>query len=255
MDSITREKITKVAQMVTRAKKLAVFTGAGVSTESGIPDFRSAGGIWSRFDPDDFTIQRFLTSPQSRRKQWELLLGDGFFGDCRPNPAHEAIAELERMNRLSCVITQNIDGLHQKAGNSPGKVFELHGNMKSLRCLTCQVVYPLDLVRPRYSAGGEPPACEKCGGILKPEVIFFGEALPERILEGAIQHARSCDLFLVIGSSLVVYPAAYLPLYAKESGACLVIINRDDTPYDHLADLVINGGAGEVMSGIIGEVG
>jgi len=255
MDSITWEKIMKAAQMIAKAKNLAVFTGAGVSTESGIPDFRSAGGIWSRFDPDDFTIQRFLTSPQSRRKQWELLLGDGFFGDCRPNPAHEAIAALERLGKVSCVITQNIDGLHQKAGNSPEKVFELHGNMKSLRCLTCKTVYPLDQIRVRYSTGGEPPDCEKCGGILKPEVIFFGEALPERTLEQATRYARRCDLFLVIGSSLVVYPAAYLPLYAKESGAALVIINRDDTPYDHLADLVINGGAGEVMSGILGEVG
>ncbi len=254
MDGTTQQKLIQVSEMIVRSQKVAVFTGAGVSTESGIPDFRSAGGIWSRFDPEDFTIQRFLASAESRRKQWQLLLGDGFFGEAEPNAAHNAIAALERMEKLSCVITQNIDGLHQLAGNSPELVFELHGNMKNLRCLGCQARYPLSEIRKRYIPGGDPPDCEKCGGILKPEVVFFGEALPERVMEQSMYHAANCDLFIVIGSSLVVYPAAYIPLYAKEGGARLLIINRDETPYDHLADVVINGGAGETMTGIMTEV-
>ncbi len=254
MDGSTQERIIKVSEMIVQSRRLAVFTGAGVSTESGIPDFRGAGGIWSRFDPEDFTIQRFLSSAESRRKQWQLLLGDGFFGEAQPNAAHNAIAELERMEKLSCVITQNIDGLHQLAGNSTELVFELHGNMKTLRCLGCQARYPLDEIRKRYIPGGDPPDCERCGSILKPEVVFFGEALPERVMEQSMYHAGNCDMVIVIGSSLVVYPAAYIPLYARESGARLVIVNRDDTPYDHLAEVVINSGAGETMTGIMREV-
>jgi NAD-dependent deacetylase len=237
--------------MIRGANRVVVFTGAGVSTESGIPDFRSPGGIWTRFDPEDFTIEKFLSSPETRRKQWQVLLEGGLFADASPNAAHYAVVELERMGKLTCVITQNVDNLHQKAGNDPARVFELHGNMNRLRCLDCGVVYGLAAVLEIRTARTDIPVCRECGGILKPDVVFFGEPLPEQTLRMANDRAAHCDLLIVIGSSLVVYPAAYIPLYAKESGAQLVILNRDETPYDADADVLIRAEAGEGMSGIL----
>jgi NAD-dependent deacetylase len=233
---------------------LVVFTGAGISTESGIPDFRSPGGIWTKFDPEDFTIQKFLTSPETRKKQWRVLLDGGLIVGAEPNRAHHAVAELEEMGKLTCVITQNIDNLHQKAGNSPEKVYELHGNMKWLRCMDCDVRYPLDKIVERYRLQEDIPDCEHCHGILKPDVVFFGELLPEATLKKATFNATRCDLLIVIGSSLVVYPAASIPMYAKESGAKLVIINNTPTPCDSVADVIIHYSAGEVMERILGEV-
>jgi NAD-dependent deacetylase len=243
-----------VADMIVKAGKVVVFTGAGISTESGIPDFRSPGGIWTKFDPEDFTIERFLNSPETRKKQWRILLEGGLLNDAEPNRAHHAVAELEKMNKLSCVITQNIDNLHQKAGNTPEKVYELHGNMKWLRCMSCNVRYPMEDMVEKYRSGNNIPACEHCKGILKPDVIFFGELLPEMTLKRATLHATQCDLFIVIGSSLVVYPAASIPIYAKGSGAKLVIINHTATPCDSNADVLIHHSAGEVMEKILEEV-
>ncbi|HOD28628.1 MAG TPA: NAD-dependent deacylase [Syntrophales bacterium] len=249
------EKIRAVADMIVAAERVVVFTGAGVSTESGIPDFRSPGGIWSRFDPEDFTIERFLASAETRRKQWEILLDGGMLMDARPNKAHLAIAELEALGKLTCVITQNIDQLHQKAGNRPEKVFELHGNMQWLRCLGCDTRYPLDEMLIRYrGARPEVPVCERCRGILKPDAVFFGEALPEAALGAASYHARHCDVFLVVGSSLVVYPAAYMPVYAKGAGARLAIVNLSATLCDDQADILINETAGDVMERILRDV-
>ena len=247
-------KIGDVAAMIAAARKIVVFTGAGVSTESGISDFRSPGGIWSRFDPEDFTIERFLYSPETRKKQWRILLEGGLFVDAQPNRAHLAIAELERMGKLDCVITQNVDNLHQKAGSDPKKVYELHGNMNRLRCLDCHEVYRLEVILARPRPDDDAPVCERCRGILKPDVIFFGETLPPATLQQATHHACNCDLLIVIGSSLVVYPAAYMPIYAKGVGAKLVIINRDATPYDGNADVVIHRSAGEVMAEILEAV-
>jgi NAD-dependent deacetylase len=246
--------IGDVAAMIVAAEKIVVFTGAGVSTESGISDFRSPGGIWSRFDPEDFTIERFLYSPETRKKQWRILLEGGLFADAQPNRAHLAIAELERMGKLACVITQNVDNLHQKAGNDPKKVYELHGNMNWLRCLDCHEVYRLEhiLAKPRLT--DDVPVCERCEGVLKPDVVFFGEQLPHETLQQATHHACHCDLLIVVGSSLVVYPAAYMPVYAKSAGAGLVIINREPTPYDGNADRVIQHSAGEVLSRILALV-
>ena len=254
VDQLLDGKIGIVAEMVVQAGAVVVFTGAGISTESGIPDFRSPGGIWTRFDPEDFTIQRFLSSPETRKKQWRILLEGGLIADAEPNRAHHAVAELERMGKLRCVITQNIDNLHQKAGNTPGNVYELHGNMKWLRCMSCDVRYPMDDMVDKYRFRDDIPSCEECGGILKPDVIFFGELLPELTLKRAIHHATTCDLLIVIGSSLVVYPAAHIPMYAKESGAKLVIINQTPTTSDTYADVVIHHSAGEVMERILGEV-
>ena len=247
-------KIEAAADRVANAKSVVAFTGAGVSTESGIPDFRSPGGIWTRFDPEDFTIQKFLSSPETRKKQWQLLLDGGLFADAEPNKAHLAVAELEKMGRLSCVITQNVDNLHQKAGNSEDMVYELHGNMRWLKCMGCDARYAVGDVIDTYRATREVPSCARCRGILKPDVVFFGEMLPERTLREATAHATSCDLMIVIGSSLVVYPAAYMPMYAKESGAGLVIVNNTPTSFDDAADIVIHHSAGAVMEKMMDEV-
>lgn len=250
----TKEKIGRVAKLIAEAKHIVVFTGAGVSTESGIPDFRSPEGLWSKFDPEDFTIDKFLSSPETRRKQWRFLLSGDLLKDARPNAAHKAIAELEALGRLDCVVTQNIDSLHQKAGNDPGRIYELHGNIKWIRCLDCGNRSPLEEILGECGASEETPVCRRCGGILKPDVIFFGEALPEETLREATWHANHCDLLIVVGSSLVVYPAAYMPLYAKQSGAKLVIVNLTATPSDRIADVVIHASAGDVMERILAEV-
>lgn len=248
------EGIGRVAGMILEARRIVVFTGAGVSTESGIPDFRSPGGFWTRFDPEDFTIDKFLSSPETRRKQWQFLLSGDLIKDASPNAAHEAIAEMEAMGRLDCVITQNIDNLHQKAGNAPGRVYELHGTMHWIRCLQCGGRYPLEEILGQYRTAADPPACGRCGGIMKPDVVFFGEALPEETLEEATRHASRCDLLIVVGSSLVVYPAATLPFIAKESGAKLAIVNLTPTPADRIADVVINASAGDALTRVLAAV-
>ena len=248
------KKIDRVGGMIAKAGNVVVFTGAGVSTESGIPDFRSPGGFWTKFDPEDFTIDKFLASPETRRKQWRLLLTGDLFKDARPNSAHQAIAELERLGRLNCVITQNIDNLHQRAGNDPAKVFELHGNMKWIRCLDCGERYPLEEILRRNGGSEETPVCGHCAGILKPDVIFFGEALPEETLQEATRRASRCDLLIVVGSSLIVYPAAGMPFYAKQAGAGLVIVNLSPTPADKIADVILHASAGEAMGRILAEV-
>lgn len=247
-------QIRKVANLIVDSDRIVVFTGAGISTESGIPDFRSPGGIWSKFDPEDFTIQKFVSDPESRRKQWKFIVKSGFMFEAQPNHAHAAIAELEKLGKLDAVITQNIDNLHQKAGNSPEKVFELHGNMNWIICMNCHERYTLEEIRKRLEEGEEIPECEKCNGMLKPDVILFGEALPQAVLAASVDHARNCDLLIVVGSSLVVYPAAYIPAYATEAGAKMVIINMTGTSYDYMSQVVIYNRAGEVMRKTIEKV-
>ena len=247
-------KIAAAAEMILASRRLVVFTGAGISTESGIPDFRGPGGIWTRFDPDDFTIQKFLRSEETRRKQWKILIEGGLFSNVRPNRAHLAIAELENLGRLNCVITQNIDNLHQEAGNSPGRIFELHGNMQWVKCLDCDERYTVEHIREKLKSGVDVPECEMCQGILKPDVVFFGEMLPPEVLDAATAYSMHCDLFLVVGSSLVVHPAALMPAYAKEAGARLIIVNIGETPYDSRADILIEGKAGDVMSKMLERV-
>jgi NAD-dependent deacetylase len=244
----------KVAELIVNAKKLVVFTGAGVSTESGIPDFRSPGGIWSRFDPDDFTYQKFVADPEARRKQWQML-GEGHLTTlAEPNLAHYAIAELDRMGKLDCVITQNVDNLHQKAGVPDDKVFELHGNMQRVVCLGCGKLYPFEQIKLRLDKGEEIPDCEACHGMLKPNAVLFGEQLPYEVLTEASHRSSNCDLFIVVGSTLVVYPAAYMPVYAVQAGAKLVIVNLSSTPMDEEATVLINAKAGEVLSLIVDKV-
>ncbi|MFQ5924430.1 MAG: NAD-dependent protein deacylase [Dehalococcoidia bacterium] len=248
------ELIEETAELIVSSKKLVVFTGAGVSTESGIPDFRSPGGIWSKFNPDDFTYQKFLKDPEVRKRQWQMFGMFRMVDLVQPNPAHYAIAELDKLGKLDCVITQNVDGLHQKAGVPEEKVIELHGTTKWVKCLGCHKRYPMSEIAERLEAGVEDPVCDDCGGILKRATISFGEAMPVRETSEAERRSRECDLMIVVGSSLVVFPAAYMPIYATESGAKLVIINVGTTSMDSSASVCINEKAGEVMSKILERV-
>ena len=243
----------QVAGLILDSRHVVAFTGAGISTESGIPDFRGPGGLWTKYDPEEFTIDRFLESTQSRGRMWRML-SEEFFREVTPNPAHDALAELERMGKLECIITQNVDNLHQMAGSSPEKVFELHGNMHWGLCLGCEQRYPMERVREWLAEGKEDPPCPGCGGILKPAGVFFGEPLPMREMEVATHHSRKSDLFLVIGSTLTVYPAAYMPAYALEAGARLIIINLSPTALDGRATLHLPYKAGEALSQVTAGV-
>jgi NAD-dependent deacetylase len=248
------EETEKLAQLIAQSTKIVVFTGAGISTESGIPDFRSPGGIWSRYDPEDFTIQKFLSGSAARKTIWKMSMKGGLLTEAKPNLAHYAIAELYQLGKLDCVITQNIDNLHQKAGVPGDRVFELHGNMERVVCLSCHRRFPMPEVLRKIEEGAVVPDCPECQGILKPDAVFFGEALPQETLQEAVRRAQNCDLLIVIGSTLVVYPAAYIPTYAREAGATLAIINLTTTPFDHYAEVVIRAKAGETMSKVVERV-
>jgi len=244
----------QAAGLIMESQRPVVFTGAGISTESGIPDFRSPGGIWERFDPDDFTIDKFIGSPETRRKQWQMF-GEGLLSDqAEPNAAHIAIAELERLGKLDCVITQNIDNLHQKAGVPGEKVLELHGNMNRALCLDCGRSYPFADIRCRLEQGEEIPDCPACRGMLKPDIVMFGEQLPGEVLQESVRRSIASDLFIVIGSTLIVYPAASMPTYAVQSGTRLIIINLSSTPMDDKATVLIEARAGDAMSFIARKV-
>jgi NAD-dependent deacetylase len=175
----------RVAELILTSQRVVVFTGAGVSTESGLPDFRSPGGIWDRFDPDDFTYQKFVSHPETRKLWWQLIHQGSLDLEIKPNPAHYAIAELERLGKLDSVITQNIDNLHQAAGVPDEKVFELHGNLRWSVCLSCGRRYPFEQVKAKLDEGHDIPRCEACSGVLKPSIVFFGEMLPEGVFEAA----------------------------------------------------------------------
>lgn len=244
----------RLAQLIVRSRKIIAFTGAGVSTESGIPDFRSPGGIWSKYDPEDFTIQKFVSSEESRRVFWKMSAEGALLSEAAPNPAHYAIADLHSLGKLDCVITQNIDNLHQKSGVPEERVLELHGNMRRVICLSCRKRFPLPEMLPAVRDGTEIPECRDCKGILKPDAVLFGEQLPIVTLREATRRAQKCDLFIVIGSTLMVYPAAYIPTYAAGAGTALAIVNLTQTPIDHEAQVVIRGKAGEIMPGVMNYV-
>ncbi|MDY6906741.1 MAG: NAD-dependent deacylase [Chloroflexota bacterium] len=254
MGRTLEESIEETVELIRSGERIVVFTGAGVSTESGLPDFRGTGGLWTTYNPDDFTYQKFLRDPEVRKKQWKMFSMFRMVTGVKPNPAHYAIADLERMGKLDCVITQNVDGMHQRAGVSAEKVIELHGSMAQVKCLSCQRRYPIEEVAQRVEAGEEEPRCAECGGLLKSATISFGEPMPVEETAKAERCSRGCDLMLVVGSSLVVYPAAYMPIYAMEAGAKLVIINIGSTAMDGYAKVVINEKAGEVLPEIIRRV-
>ncbi len=249
-----QELIRRAGRLVENARRIVVFTGAGVSTESGIPDFRSPGGIWSRYDPDDFSFRNFLAHEKYRRIYWEYdILTYPDIERARPNAAHKAIVQLEKRGVISAVITQNVDGLHQKAGTSPEKVLELHGTQREVGCLNCGRRWKREVIVERMERDGiDVPYCEVCGGPLKSATITFGQALPEDVLRSAFHHAQTCDLLLTIGSSLVVQPAALLPVLAKKAGAALILINLTETPYDELMDVIIREPAAAAMEAILG---
>jgi len=239
--------IAALKEMIEEARIVAGFTGAGISTESGVPDFRSPGSPWMRHKPIPF--EAFLQSAEARREAWRRKFAmDDLYRDARPSRGHLAIASLIASGRMPAVITQNIDGLHQASGLDASRIIELHGNGTYAKCLSCERRQELDWVRSRFEADGEPPACTACGGILKSATISFGQAMPREPMNRARKLAAECDLFLVVGSSLVVYPAAALPQFAKENGARLAIVNREPTPLDGAADLVIRAEIGSVLS-------
>ena len=245
------QQIAELARMITRARRAVVFTGAGISTESGIPDFRSPGGIWTRMAPIDFAD--FLASEEARRETWRRRFAmDETFRDARPNRGHRAVAELVRHGTATAVITQNIDGLHQASGIADDQVIELHGNSTYARCLDCAARYELEPVRTAFERDRTAPLCDACGGFVKTATISFGQAMPAEAMRRAEIETLAADLFIVAGSSLVVYPAAGFPELAKRNGATLVIVNREPTALEPIADLVLNRAIGETLGAAAG---
>jgi len=240
--------IQKGADLIRAASKILVFTGAGLSTESGIPDFRSPGGIWERYDPSDFYFDRILSDEKARINYWKMSAETyATMRDAQPNAAHLALKNLEDTGKLLSIVTQNIDALHHKAGNSAAKIIQVHGTAFTVSCLNCGKQYPRDEIEDRIKAGEAVPYCKACQGILKPDTISFGQAMPQDKMALAVKHAGECDLCIVLGSSLVVYPAAHVPATAAEAGAKLIIINRDRTALDPHAALVLHRTLGEVL--------
>ncbi len=242
--------VDELKALVAASKRTVVFTGAGISTESGIPDFRSPGGIWTKYQPIDF--REFLSSEEARIETWRRKIAvDDAISQAKPNRGHRAIAQLLAEGRVSSVITQNIDGLHQRSGIPDEQVIELHGNGTYAACLECGERHELSNVFAAFKINEEPPVCE-CGGFIKSATISFGQPMPFEPMRRAQAETKSCDLFLAIGSSLVVYPAAGFPAVAKQNGARLVILNREPTDLDYLADLVLNLEIGPTLGEVTG---
>jgi NAD-dependent deacetylase len=242
-----------LAELLPQAASITALTGAGISTDSGIPDFRGPQGVWTK-DPSAeamSTIGAYLADPEVRRRSWRSRR-DNPVWSAEPNAAHTALADLERAGRIRAVVTQNIDGLHQRAGSSDAKVIEIHGTMRDAVCLSCDLRTPMPEILARVDAGEDDPPCAACGGIQKSATISFGQALDQDVLDAAITAARSCDLFLAVGTSLTVQPAAGLCLEAVDHGAHLVIINAEETPYDGLADAVLRRPIGETLPRLAG---
>jgi len=241
---------------VAAARQIVALTGAGISTDSGIPDFRGPQGVWTRNPGAErtATIQIYLADPEVRQRVWRSRLESPAW-DARPNAGHLALVDLERQGRLLALVTQNIDELHQIAGNAPEKIVELHGTMRSVKCLSCGERGPMAPVLDRVRAGEDDPACTTCGGILKAATISFGQSLVEADLERARLAAVSCDLLLAVGSTLTVSPANALVPLAHAVSARVVIVNAQPTPYDGLADAVLRGAISEVLPALVASEG
>jgi len=248
----------ELVDLLREATSVVGFTGAGVSTESGIPDFRSPGGVWTRFDPRDFEFDRYVEDREVRVRSWEMRR-EFFATPFAPNPAHVAFARLEQAGRSPGVVTQNIDGLHQEAGSR--NVVELHGTARRVMCIGdaptlgqpdgCGWEMPHEWAMAQVDAGDPDPHCPICGGLVKSATVSFGQRLFPGVVDAAADLARSADLLVVAGSSLQVYPAAGLPLEALAAGASLVIVNDEETPFDDMAVLVVRGRAGEVLGAAV----
>lgn len=231
-------------------RRILVFTGAGISTESGIPDFRGPNGLWKRIDPDEYTYRRYVTDGEFRKTSWGRRFDSPFLG-AEPNSAHRAIVDLWKSGRSVGCVTQNVDGLHVRAGMPQDAVAELHGNAARIGCISCGDEPDRGSVRERWEAGEADPACERCGGILKPKIVFFGEELPSEAIDRAGEMVQAADAVLVIGSTLSVYPAAFFPLDVVDRGHPMVIVNQGPTDHDALATVRLEARAGLVVPDLV----
>jgi NAD-dependent protein deacetylase/lipoamidase len=246
----TETAVARLRELIESSRVVVPFTGAGISTECGIPDFRSPGGLWTKNQPIPFDV--FLASQDMRDEAWRRRFAmEAQFSTARPGRGHAAIASLYRAGKVPGVVTQNIDNLHQDSGIASDDVIELHGNTTYAHCLDCGRRYELAWVKSRFAAERRAPDCPECGGYIKTATVSFGQAMPESAMRRAEDLTRSCDLFLAIGSSLVVWPAAGFPVMAKRNGARLAILNRDETELDGMADLVIRHDIGDVLSSFV----
>jgi NAD-dependent deacetylase len=238
-----------LTRLIAGADSVVAFTGAGMSTESGIPDFRSPGGVWSRMKPIYF--DEFVTSEEKRREAWSRAFSGvaGWVG-AKPNGGHYALARMVARGKVSAIITQNVDNLHQDSGVPEAQIIELHGNASYAACLECGLRHELEILKQSFLGADAIPVCRDCGGLVKTATISFGQAMPEAAMERARRASLACDLFLVLGSSLVVYPAAGFPLLAKQNGAALAIVNREPTEQDQFADIVLRQEIGPVMAAL-----
>lgn len=249
------EEGAQLAVLFAESRRIVVLTGAGLSTECGVPDFRSPGSPWTRHKPIGF--QDFLSSVEQRHEAWRRKFTmDDLYAGAAPGRGHRALADLARTGRLKLLVTQNIDNLHQASGVPQEMLVELHGNGSYAACLACGERHELGPIRARLAEAreGEPATCEACGGIVKSATIAFGQALPEEALRRAVEASLYCDLMLVVGSSLVVNPAARLPVLAKSRGATLAVLNREPTPADSLADLVLRGDVGPLLEQAVAKL-
>jgi NAD-dependent deacetylase len=244
-------EVARAAEVLRGASRVVPFTGAGISTESGIPDFRGPGGVWTRYDPREFTFDRFVSSQDTRRRYWRMSQESyEVIRRAEPNAGHKALFGLEKAGRMHALVTQNIDGLHARAGHDPERIIELHGSGLFVSCLTCSKRWPREEIQ-IWLAETDVPSCDSCGGILKPTTVSFGQPMPVAETARAFRAASECDVLLAVGSSLVVYPAASLVPSAKEAGARVVIVNLEPTEYDELADAVVHGRAGDVLPDLL----
>ena len=246
------EALASARELLGRARRVVVLTGAGISTDSGIPDFRGPQGVWTK-NPEaekTATLSYYLSDPEVRKRAWRNRMSSPYWS-AEPNPGHHALVELERQGKLDTVITQNIDELHQRAGTDPAKVIEIHGTVREVMCMSCGERAPMERALERVRAGEEDPPCRTCGGILKSATISFGQNLVVEDLERAQRAAEGCDLLLAVGSTLTVYPAAGVVPIAKQAGAALIIVNADPTPYDVIADAVLQGPSSEILPALV----
>lgn len=246
------DAIETAAGWVEQSRRIVALTGAGISTESGIPDFRGPQGLWTQNPKAEklSDIRYYMSDPEVRRLAWQQRLTHAAW-NAKPNAGHLALVSLEQKECLHALVTQNIDGLHQAAGNSPGKVVEVHGTMRQVMCMKCDWRGPMQATLDRVRAGEEDPSCKSCGGILKSATISFGQALVPEVIDRAMQAAQEADLLLAIGTTLSVYPVASLVPLAKSAGAKVIILNAGPTPMDDMADAVLRGMIGEILPRLV----
>jgi len=247
------QDLAYAARLLLDAKRILIFSGAGISTESGIPDFRGTDGIWTKFSAEDFMLDRYMNERSVRVRAWASRFPK-MFGNARPNDAHYAVTKLWKHGRLIGCVTQNIDGLHQAAGLPQEMIAELHGNSDGIACMSCGASYEPSEIEQRWVNGDVDPHCDRCGGILKSTIVFFGEVLPQAAVSLAYRWAAEADAVISVGSSLSVYPAAYVPLDVASRGAPFVIINNQPTDLDNVASLRLDGMAGDLLSRLVAAI-